>query len=83
MDRDFWRILVFLIFLAFILPALIILSFGILSKNSQDIDLFSAIIAIFLAIILTWLLDMIDDLYEKIKNKEYIDIKRVEKIYNR
>jgi len=37
MDRECREILVFLIFLAFILPALIILSFGILSKNMLEI----------------------------------------------
>ena len=37
MDRECREIIIFLIFLAFILPALIILSFGILSKNMLEI----------------------------------------------
>jgi len=49
---------------------LLIFSEGILSKNSQNLYLYSAITSIFLAIIFTWIIDMVDDLDDKVYKLE-------------
>jgi len=65
MDRDLWRILVFLVFLAFILPALIILSFGTLTKNMLEI----IISVIFASGIFAFLYTVIYDIFADIENE--------------
>ena len=78
MNKLTYLLYIFSTLLISIYSLFLIFSIEILSKNSQDIDLISAIVAIFLAIILTWLLDMIDDLYEKINELE-TEIKKLKR----
>jgi len=78
MNKLTYLLYIFSTLLISIYSLFLIFSIGILSKNSQDIDLISAIVAIFLAIILTWLLDMIDDLYERIDELE-TEIKKLKR----
>jgi len=78
MNKLTYLLYIFSTLLISIYSLFLIFSIEILSKNSQDIDLISAIVAIFLAIILTWLLDMIDDLYERIDELE-TEIKKLKR----
>ena len=66
MDRDFWRILVFLIFLVFILPALIILSFGFLTKNMLEIIISIVFVSGIFALLYTIIYDIFADIYDEI-----------------
>jgi len=61
-----------------ILNILLIFSEGILSKNLQNIVLYSAIVSILLAIIFTWIIDLIDDLDTRI-NKLELEIERLKR----
>jgi len=61
-----------------ILNILLIFSEGILSNNLQNIVLYSAITSILLAIIFTWIIDLIDDLDTRI-NKLELEIERLKR----
>ena len=65
MDREFWRILVFLIFLTFILPAIGILALGILTKNTLEI----IISVIFTSGIFAFLYTVIYDIFADIDDE--------------
>jgi len=72
MDRDFWRILVFLIFLIFIIPAIGILALGILTKNTLEITIsviFASGIFAFLYTVIYDIFADIDDEIDELKEE--------------
>ncbi|ARQ96586.1 hypothetical protein CCL45_gp17 [Sulfolobus islandicus rod-shaped virus 5] len=81
MGKLAFRLYIFIILSIVILNILLIFSEGILSKNSQNIVLYSAIVSILLAIIFTWIIDLIDDLDTRI-NKLELEIKRLKQEIN-
>ena len=78
MDKLTFRLILFLNMFLSIFITFEIFSIVILSKNQQNIGLFSIILSIILAILLTWIIDMIDDLYDRIIDLEY-EIERLKK----
>ena len=82
MGKLAFRLYISIILSIVMLNIFLIFSEGILSKNLQNIVLYSIIASIFLAIIFTWIIDMIDDLDTRIDKieLEIEDLKR--KIYS-
>jgi len=82
MGKLAFRLYISIILSIVMLNIFLIFSEGILSKNLQNIVLYSTIASIFLAIIFTWIIDMIDDLDTRIDKieLEIEDLKR--KIYS-
>jgi len=72
MDRDLWRIIVFFVFLTFILPAIGILTLGILTKNKLEIIIsiiFASGIFAFLYTIIYDIFADIDDEIDELKEE--------------
>jgi len=78
MGKLTFRLYISIILSIVILNMLLIFSEGILSKNLQNIVLYSAIVSILLAIIFTWIIDLIDDLDTRI-NKLELEIERLKR----
>ena len=78
MDKLAFRLYISIILSIVILNILLIFSEGILSKNLQNIVLYSAIASILLAIIFTWIIDLVDDLDTRI-NKLELEIERLKR----
>ena len=71
MGKLTFRLYIFIMLSIIMFNILQIFSEEILSKNLQNIILYSIIVSIFLAIIFTWIIDMIDDLDTRINKIEY------------
>ena len=78
MDKLAFRLYISIMLSIVILNILLIFSEGILSNNLQNIVLYSAIASILLAIIFTWIIDLIDDLDTRI-NKLELEIERLKR----
>ena len=78
MGKLAFRLYISIILSIVILNILLIFSEGILSKNLQNIVLYSTIVSILLAIIFTWIIDLIDDLDTRI-NKLELEIERLKR----
>ncbi|ARQ96369.1 hypothetical protein CCL42_gp23 [Sulfolobus islandicus rod-shaped virus 8] len=78
MGKLAFRLYISIILSIVILNILLIFSEGILSKNLQNIVLYSAIASILLAIIFTWIIDLVDDLDTRI-NKLELEIERLKR----
>jgi len=78
MGKLAFRLYISIILSIVILNMLLIFSEGILSKNLQNIVLYSAIVSILLAIIFTWIIDLIDDLDTRI-NKLELEIEKLKR----
>ena len=78
MGKLAFRLYISIIISIVILNILLIFSEGILSKNLQNIVLYSAIVSILLAIIFTWIIDLIDDLDTRI-NKLELEIEKLKR----
>ena len=78
MGKLAFRLYISIILSIAILNILLIFSEGILSNNLQNIVLYSAIASILLAIIFTWIIDLIDDLDTRI-NKLELEIERLKR----
>jgi len=78
MGKLAFRLYISIILSIVILNILLIFSEGILSKNLQNIVLYSAIVSILLAIIFTWIIDLIDDLDTRI-NKLELEIEKLKR----
>ena len=66
MDRTCGEIIVFLVFLVLILPALIILSFGILTKNMLETIISIIFVSGIFALLYTIIYDIFADIYDEI-----------------
>ena len=66
MDRDLWRIIVFFVFLTFILPAIGILTLGILTKNKLEIIISIIFASGIFAFLYTIIYDIFADIYNEI-----------------
>ena len=78
MDRDFWRILLFLFFLFFTFLALIILSLGILTKNMLDIVIVVIFASGIFAFLYTVIYDIFVDIYDEIDELK-LEIERLKR----
>ena len=78
MGKLAFRLYISIMLSIIILNILLIFSEGILSNNLQNIVLYSAIASILLAIIFTWIIDLIDDLDTRI-NKLELEIERLKR----
>jgi hypothetical protein len=78
MDRDFWRILLFLFFLFFTFLALIILSLGILTKNMLDIVIVVIFASGIFAFLYTVIYDIFADIYDEIDELK-LEIERLKR----
>jgi len=78
MGKLAFRLYIFIILSIIMLNILLIFSEGILSGNLENIVIYSTVISILLAIIFTWIIDLIDDLDTRI-NKLELEIEKLKR----